>query len=84
MVEIYEILFMRSMAAESPSIKVANSASSASNANKSQNSEGGLFYIGRSGGRRLQHGVSGGHTRNGKANHKRKFAGPCFTYSGMQ
>lgn len=46
MVEIYEILFMRSMGAESPSIKVANSASSASNANKSQNSEGGLFYIG--------------------------------------
>src|SRR5699024_4372248 len=47
----------------------------------SQNSEGGLFYIGRPGGRCLQYGVSGGYTRNGKTNRKREFTGPRFTQS---
>ena len=41
--------------------------------------EGGLFYIGRPGGQRLQYGVSGGYSRNGKTNRNREFTGPRFT-----
>lgn len=48
---------------------------------RGQNSEGELFYIGRPGGQRLQYGVSGGYTRDGKTNRKREFTGPRFTIS---
>ena len=50
---------------------------------RGQNSEGGLIlYLGgQAGGRRLQYGISGGYTRNGKTSRNRKFTGPGFTFS---
>ena len=38
----------------------------------------GSFILGRPGGRRLQYGVSGGYTRNGKISRNRKFIGARF------